>query len=131
MKRLISIFLALAVSLLMSGCQSICTLELFNNTGHDIAIVSIDGTDLLPPRVVKNGETAGLGRPGQIEIRMKDVTWHYEAYFLPANLRQLVGFSRHVVRGQIEPDGKIYLLNLGSVPPAAHLPPQPILPVGR
>lgn len=115
------------ISLLLCGCHYILQVQLFNNTGQNVTIVSFDARTNASTDFVRAGDNVGLGIPSKLEIANRTHgTWHYDLKRVPMEFHKQVGWNRHLLRFQIQEDGAIYVLSPGTSGPVTNFPPQPI-----
>ena len=114
-------------TVLLSSCHPVIGLEVTNNTGEEITVVSdnLDGHEATC--LLANGQTSGVKVAARMRVKHGHGVWDYDFTPPPAlNLMKKLRMNVYVERVQIEKGGTIYLLGpdlRGG--PGAELPAQP------
>ena len=127
MKKIAPIALIVLLWSLVTSCHPVTGLELTNNTGADVTIVSIDIEQKETTYAVRDGLTTGVKVGARIYIKHEKGIWNY--HFPPPPQREFlkhVKMNIYLERVQIEPGGTLYLIDPGAPHgPTTKLPLQP------
>ena len=126
MKKWLLIFICLH----LSGCTLPLTCVLYNNTGHDFLFLVLRDHVVIEEVEVKNNSLVEINNweTRNYQINIRDSTSKYEPVFFHHEFVDFSGWgpwSKRKLHAQIEPDGRIFVLNIGQVPPVVDFPDQP------
>jgi hypothetical protein len=127
MKTIRNSLLLVTLVFLMTSCHPVTVVDLVNNTGLPLRVISIDTELGEKSYSVEAGETARMAVPFKLRVEHGAVRWDYHlpAAALPETFRKRIGLNRYVVKYQIQSDGTLCLISPDSEGPADSLPEQP------
>jgi hypothetical protein len=115
--------LVVVYAVLSSGCPPTLHMILYNHVGADLSV----GTEGELVLLLKESSGRFVYRTDSRGLKIKNVgtEWIYDLPIPPREYLQLARWTGYEITCQIEPDGGIYLLKPGIVPPASELTQQP------
>jgi hypothetical protein len=127
MKKPRTVLVGLTILLLVSGCYPGTIVEVANNSGQTLIVISMDGELKETAYKVESNQTTRIKVPYKMRIKRGEETWNYDfpPYKLPNNFRKKVRGNWYLEKFQIEKDGTINCLFPESQGPVANLPSQP------
>ena len=127
MKYARAILVGFAILLLVSGCTPGTLVEIVNNSGQTLTVVSLDTKAQQTVYVLENNQTTRIKVPYKLRIKHGNKTWDYNlpTWKLPPHFREKVPGNWYLEKYQIEKDGTINCLAPESHGPVADPPSQP------
>ena len=120
-------FLLVSMSLLLTSCHPGTQLEVVNNAGQNLTVVSIDTELKETAYTVGSNQTIRITVPYKLRVLRNGEIWNYDLPPTPLlkSFRKSVAGNWYLEKFQIEHDGTINVLLPDSQGPATDLPPQP------
>ena len=120
--------LLIPLSLLLASCQPGTQVEIVNNAGQTLTVVSMDTELKETAYTVQSNETAHINVPYKLRVQRGAEIWDYDlpATPLPQSFRKRVRGSWYLVKFQVENDGAINVLLPESQGPVSKPPSQPV-----
>ena len=115
----------LLLLLLVTSCHPGVVVDLFNNSGQDLTVVTINQGFEDTIYHVKKGRILRIGVSAKLRIEHLNENWNYERMAIPQQFWKRENFMISVINLQIEKDGMIYMLLPDARGLQANLPPQP------
>jgi hypothetical protein len=125
--RIRTALLLLPLSLLLTSCHPGTQLEVVNNAGQTLTVVSMDTELKETAYTVGSNQIVRINVPYKLRVQRGGETWNYDlpATPLPQNFRKRVRGNWYLEKFQIEKDGAINVLLPDSQGPVANPPSQP------
>jgi hypothetical protein len=125
--RIKKALLLLSLSSLLTSCHPGTKVEIVNNTGQNLTVVSLDTVlkETLYP--VASNQTVRIKVPYKLQVRLAGEIWNYDfpSTPLPQRFRERIGGNWYLEEYQLEKDGSLYVLLPGTQAPTSDLPQQP------
>lgn len=94
----------------LTGCHFRTIVEILNNTGTDIVIVSFDSELNETSYNVENGKSIQMGIPSKLEIRSRENRWRYnELRPISGQFVKRRNANTYVIRFQMEKNRGLYI----------------------
>jgi len=118
--------LLISMSLLLTSCHPGTQMEVVNNAGQDLTVVSMDTELKEAVYSVGSNQTVRIKVPYKLRVQHKDGIWNYDLPSTPPpkNFRKRIRGNWYLEKYQIEKDGAIYV-KLPDSQGLTDLPPQP------
>jgi len=119
--------LLFSLSLLLTSCHPGTKVEIVNNTGHTLIVVSLDTELKESTYSVGSSQTVQIKVPYKLRIQNDGEIWNYDLppTPLPKEFRESVGKNWFLEKYQIEKGGSLYVLLPGTQGPTGDLSKQP------
>ena len=126
--RIRSALLLLSLSLLLTSCHPGYEVEVTNNSGQNLVVLSLDTELKATSYPVGSSQTVRVEVWYKLQVQHSGETWSYDMppRPLPKSYAKRIGVNRYLHRYQIEKDGSIYVLLPDSQGPVANHPSQPV-----
>jgi hypothetical protein len=115
------------VASLLTACHPGFEVEIANNSGQELVVVSLDTELKATSYPVAHNQTVRVKVWYQLQVQYHGGKWEYfmPARPLPKEFQKQIGVNRYLERFQIEKDGAIYALLPDSDAPTKTLSSQP------
>jgi len=125
--RIRNALLLLSLSLLLTSCHPGTQLEVVNNAGQTLTVVSMDTELKETAYTVESNQTVRINVPYKLRVQRGGDIWNYDlpGTPLPQNFRKRVRGNWYLEKFQIEKDGAINVLLPDSQGPVTNPPSQP------
>jgi hypothetical protein len=125
--RTINAPVLLLLSLLLTSCHPGTLVEIVNNAGQTLTVVSMDTELKETAYTLGIGQAVRINTPYKLRVQRSTQVWNYDLppIPLPQNYRKRVRANWYLEKYQVESDGSIHVLMPDSQTPVSRVPQQP------